>query len=79
MYKFLNLISECIFFTLGRDGKVEFLLSDGYDIMVKVNKVCGGLKVDFAMVGVHLSTLGSLTSSGRCGVESRVSVTNYIQ
>lgn len=52
LYEFLNLISEGIF-TLGRDGEVEFLLSDGFDIVVQVNKVCGGLKVDFAMVGIH--------------------------
>lgn len=52
LYEFLNLISEGIF-TLGRDGEVEFLLSDGFDIVVQVNKICGGLKVDFAMVGIH--------------------------
>lgn len=52
LYEFLNLISEGIF-TLGRDGEVEFLLSDGFDIVVQVNKVCRGLKVDFAMVGIH--------------------------
>lgn len=52
LYKLLNLISKSIF-TLRRDGKVEFLLSDRFDIVVEVNKVCGGLKVDFAMVGVH--------------------------
>lgn len=51
LYEFLNLISKGIF-TLGRDCEVEFLLSDGFDIVVQVNKVCGGLKVDFAMVGV---------------------------
>lgn len=54
LYKFLNLISESIF-PLRRDGKVEFLLSDGFYIVVQVNKVCGGLKVDFAMVGVHIA------------------------
>lgn len=53
LYEFLNLISEGIF-ALRRDGEVDFLLGDGFDIIVQVNKVCRGLKVDFAMVGVHL-------------------------
>lgn len=52
LYEFLNLISESIF-ALRRNGEVDFLLGDGFDIVVQVNKVCGGLKVDFAMVGVH--------------------------
>ena len=54
LYKLLNLISEGIF-TLGRDGKVKSLLSDRFDIVVQVNKVCRGLKVDFAMVGIHFA------------------------
>lgn len=52
LYEFLNLISESIF-ALRRNGEVDFLLGDGFDIVVQVNKVCGGLKVDFAMVRVH--------------------------
>lgn len=56
LHEFLNLIPEGIF-ALRRDGEVEFLLGDGFDVVVQVNKVCGGLKVDFAMVGIHCFVL----------------------
>lgn len=56
LHEFLNLIPEGIF-PLRRDGEVEFLLGDGFDVVVQVNKVRGGLKVDFAMVGVHCFVL----------------------
>lgn len=42
---------------MGGDGEVEFLLCNAFDVVVQVNKVCGGLKVDFAVVGVHCSVL----------------------
>lgn len=56
LHEFLNLIPEGIF-PLRRDGEVEFLLGDGFDVVVQVNKVRGGLKFDFAMVGVHCFVL----------------------
>lgn len=56
LHEFLDLIPEGIF-PLRRDGEVEFLLGDGFDVVVQVNKVGGGLKVDFAMVGVHCFVL----------------------
>ncbi len=52
LYQLLDSCSEGVF-ALGRDGNLEFLPGDGFDIVVEVNKVCGGLKVDFAMVWVH--------------------------
>lgn len=63
------MISEGIF-ALGRDGEVEFLLGDGFDVVVQVNKVCGSLKVDFAMVGVHCFVF-IVMGGGRGGEENR--------
>lgn len=68
IHHLLHLCSESIllsFWSGGRwDGEVELGLRRGGDVVAQVCQVCGGLEVDFAVVGVHCLLCGAGAAEG---------------